>query len=185
MTTAYIDIEGHIENILEFGIVYAKNKSIFHSNVYYGQIVDQHEFYCGRAHVHGLNKNFLSEHGYWQDQLLEKIHNDLDLFEVTEIVGNGKDIEQLVRFLWVEEYITYRDISLPVWDIRISAIPHLQAWSAKLHKKNISGERCNIHIVHNYELSQAKKLTKDVFGAHCALYDAYEVALFDGIPPIY
>ena len=185
MTSAYIDIEGVVENILEIGIVYAREGKILRADICYGKITDYVEFYRGRYYAHGLNKNFLSKHGYTHPVLLEKIHQELDFYEVSEICGNGEDIKQLRRALWVDDHIDYRNIPLPVWDERIVALPHLQAWSAKLHSLHIASAYCNYHAVHNYNLCKHKKLTKDVFGAHCALYDAYELALFDNVSPLH
>lgn len=180
-----IDVEGQHPDILELTIlVYYQHKiiDIFHSySIPLNPIKVQREApYCHCLSVSQLKNNTKDS----PQILLQKgrafalkycpaiaLSNDISIkSDIAAIVSN-----------WNIE-LTYKNIYLGDWVQRATHKSHIQARLAKFQQQSICGFQCNVRrlhsIPHKTSSTNATSVIKKQHGAHCSLYDAYELFLY-------
>ena len=161
---------------MELGVVIANNTKILNGFIYYGEIEASRDFYWGREKAHGMDYSFLKKHGWSQRRLGNALRGLICDFSVTEVVGFGSDIQELLNRLTLN--IPYRNVSLPIWKERVLKEYHKVAEDAKRGEVPVAGCRCRWRTVHPFPITPKQEENR-AGGAHCALYDALEVCLAD------
>ena len=179
----FMDIEGTANNPCEIAILYGncdKIKYVLHHYVKYSGSNQQ------AAHCHGMHQNTgisLTESNRLMANFL-----DQHIEELTPIYSNGIDI---VNFLPAKYEKNVKDINLYPWIKRAGQFYHVVARNYKFDSACLPGTnaRCDIaryHSLFRENLVDLKVLQKPLsitqplkrhFGAHCALYDAFEMYL--------
>lgn len=182
-TTLYLDLEGSVDSVVELGIVIFKRVEdvaggkILCASVTYGAVIDEADFWRGRHYCHGLNSIQLQEKGKSQADLGISLRRAIILHNVNEVVGSGPDIPAYLRRHSLPMF-TYRDCTLPRWSVRVNCSSHQRAREAKQMEHRINGVCCKASTMHNHPVHFRTK-ERVQHRAHCALYDALELCLYD------
>lgn len=179
--TLYIDCEG--EPIQEFSALYVDSdtdeiRDVFHAHVAY-PFPDYDYDNWSRRHVHGLNLDFLSKHGFEnQDDLLSAFRDWLSTHSYKNIYANAPQKEKQFLSLHID------DVKLPPWKQRGSCLSHRLTLVLKRKSVPICNVSCNAHS--SYVKWKAKRpfsltpsdVAKQDFGFHCSLYDCLEIYFY-------
>lgn len=186
MKTCYIDIEGDEKYPVEVGLILIDREKeiILDAAVLYGHVHNYDEFKRARQHCHGMHYEFLNSNGYSIAELGQSVHELIcENWKPNEIVAHGTDCQRYLANT-AKVHITFRNCELPSWKIRHDLECHKKAFEMKIADdwvKDFSGRllaKCDRWQVHPYSI-KSDSFIKRVHGAHCALYDAMEVAFFD------
>ena len=134
--------------------------------------------YFARAHIHGLNVDYLQENGFSNEEtLIQMFKKWLKKKDYVDIVANNPQCE-IDRLK-----IRICDIALPPWAERHETASHQVALCFKELSipicYNFCPQKAHSSFVKHY--SHKDKLTNEAkrkHGFHCSLYDAYELYLF-------
>ena len=176
----FVDSEG--DPIQEFSAIYVDSYTleildVFHEYVKYPFKNYDGDKWC-RYHVHGLQLDFLSQHGLTdEDELKRKFDTWLSLHPYESIYGHAPYKEE--TFL----HLTIQDVCLKPWKDRRFSVSHQLAISLKKNNISICDVQC---VAHNsfkgwlpkkpHSLSSTD-IAKIDFLHHCSLYDCIEMYL--------
>lgn len=174
-----VDSEG--DPIQEFTALYCDETvaivhDVFHRHVRYPFVSDCDKF--ARSHIHGLDLNFLTEHGLCdENQLLTNFMLWLSSHPYSSIYANAPAKE--IAFL----SLPILDVKLKPWKERVHCTSHKKAVSKKLRREPIFNVSCEAHNYVKWKVSHKKVLSatdiaKFHFSFHCSLYDCYECMLY-------
>ena len=183
----FLDLEGPAARPNEIGGIIARR----------GQIVDAflgwcppqidsksfHEFEDGRRFCHGLKLEWLKSEGESVENLRTRFYCWVCNWKPVKMVANG--IGDICEFLHSYQLnLPIIDIALPQWKDRQYLEEHLEACEAKRRSIPMpNGLCCPYDSAHYRYIAVSSKnpetrSAKQKHGSHCALYDAYEVALY-------
>ena len=134
-----------------------------------------------RWHVHGLSQDFLRTYGFPRsEELLWHLKSWLDQWPTARLVANGPSLESAALGRRVD------DAGLPPWLVRQHCQCHVEAVHAKTMGLEVGGISCPGPVAHSeYRGWPRRKTPTDVVkqrhNYHCALYDCYELYLFQKI----
>ena len=178
----YVDSEG--TPVQEFSAIYVNEETfqiddVFHEFVIY-PCTESDEDKWARNHVHGLNLDFLAEHGLRDEgELVSSFYTWLKDHPYDMMYGNGPFTERHLLSLPIE------DVNLKPWSDRDSQISHKIAMALKLQCARICNVKCatahrsfrHWRPVRVYNMSAADK-AKLKFRHHCSFYDCIECFLY-------
>ena len=180
-TTLYIDIEGDYSHPTEVGLILVDREkpAILKAEVLYGKIYDFLEFKRGRRFCHGMSRTFLDEHGLTWKCLVDSVKHLIGEWKPKEIVSHGRDC--LLFCACCNVNLPWREVNLPCWIDRDKEKYHQIAFDYKRRNALIENtfSSCRQDVVHPGRLEQGQHPIKLKHGAHCALYDSLEIALFE------
>lgn len=134
-----------------------------------------------RRYIHGLNRNFLEDCGFDNEEQLKKhFLTWLSQYTINEVYANNPAKE--CHFL----DIPITDVRLPQWSQRSNTLEHSTVIDMKLNLQPIHRTVCNTWFIHNeyrgwHKHNSLGDRARKEYGVHCALFDAAEV-LFHVIP---
>ena len=185
--TIFVDIEGPPTWPNEIGAVAVKRGKMMDS--FLGWCPPQHdiqslnEFKTSSRYSHGLRLGWLRAEGESRETLLTRFHCWLQNLNPQRIAANGVgDISLLLHQIGVTLPIV--SIALPNWRDRQQLDEHQDAFKAKQAELPMcNGVRCPYTSAHYPQIRVSTKngetrQAKLAHGSHCALYDAYEIALY-------
>ena len=133
-----------------------------------------------RAHIHGLNPEYLSTHGFPDEAaLISNFQDWYQQFSVIQSYGNNP-IREMAKLK-----LTVEDIGLPKWMERYHCPYHQIPQLHKLSRLPIHGliacdpKSHNCFKVESLEHCRTPtRKVKYLHGYHCSLADVYEVCLY-------
>jgi len=174
----FIDCEG--DPIQEFSAIYVNNDEIidvFHRYVHYPSFKDYDGDRFARFHVHGLNIDFLSQHGLENTDILRsEFFSWLNSCSYSRLFAHAPMKEMNFLNLPIE------DVCLRLWKDRHTLSSHRKAIFMKKNCIPICNIVCKAHT--SFRSWRCKKrmnftdMAKRDFGHHCSLYDCVECFLF-------
>ena len=176
---AYIDIEGDFDDVCEVAVIICCTKHddvIILARNFLVRPINLHRFNDGRDYAHGMSLDILTEQGIPQEEIRPIIAQLLRINNVTQIIGNGKDIRDFIESCKINDLLII-DIPLPIWKDRVALQSHQLARQAKFQSRMICRCTCHFFTNHPHKI-RAKNKFKREHRAHCSLYDALEVYLF-------
>lgn len=183
-TICYMDLEGHERYPVEIGLVLVdrERQEITNAEVFYGRVCDFKDFLRSQRYCHGLSYHYLESNGYGSYELCKRVARLLcDEWKPDEIVANGDDCQRYLRQQAGVLFIPFRNCLLPPWNERDRLVCHKAAFHMKANSLCVDGKvSCNWEEVHHYPI-HSTNILKEAHGAHCSLYDALEVALFENV----
>lgn len=183
----FLDLEGAATRPNEVGGIIVRR----------GQIIDAFLGWCppqidsksyreyedGRRFCHGLKIDWLKTEGESLENLRSRFYSWVRSWKPVKVVANGiGDICEFLHSLHLN--IPVVDIALPQWIHRQHLEEHIEAYEAKRNSVPLpNGMCCPYNFAHypNIVVSSKNPETQNAklkHGSHCALYDAYEVALY-------
>lgn len=174
----FLDCEG--EPIQELSAIAMDNESfqiisVFHKHAECHPKDDK----WSRKHIHGLNRNYLSNSGYSnENDLVTACYNWLKSFKVVVLYANNPSKERKL----FPKYSVF-DMFLPSWEDRMNQPYHVLAHRFKFLNVPILNTRCSAYVHAEYLNKRwmgpsLKDMAKVLHGYHCSLYDCYELYLF-------
>ena len=156
-----------------------------HMNAITKQIVDVYHAHAyshqndlwARLHIHGLNMNFLKDHGFRDEEtLIRDFKRWLAAKNVVSMYANNPAKESEVLNM------PMIDVGLPPWADRVYQPYHQMALTHKREFIPILDKRCCLEAHAAFKRYSMKRLNeteiaKRDHGFHCSLYDAYELYL--------
>lgn len=133
-----------------------------------------------RKFIHGLNRDFLQQHGFPNEDALVKDFNAWRAkYVINEIIGHAPAKEEIL----LNTPIT--DVKLAPWAERYEALHHRVALCMKtldMHVKDTACSRFDTHSEYEgWKVPANHKrgdLARQEYGAHCALYDCVSILLY-------
>lgn len=139
-----------------------------------------------RHHVHGLNREFLENEGFQNEEaLISHFKSWLEGKNIKETYANDPSKENKL-FADVSGIGPINDIQYPVWKKRVHLLSHKIAFRYKdcgLPITSLNSFVSCTKYVHNefhYVPTPQRtptQIAKENFGYHCSLYDAYALCL--------
>ena len=127
-----------------------------------------------RKHIHGLNQQYLQDHGFSNEcALLIDFKRWLAAFNVVCIFCNDPTKEKKLF-----PNLIINDILLPPWDSRVNQHYHEVTKRFKELSVPILNVRCSRYIHNQCFFPPYLNTAKVMFGHHCSLYDSYQLYLF-------
>lgn len=198
MNNVYFDLEyDNNKDIIEIGAIHVCAGQLcneFHRFV--RQEIRPFEYGRCAQNSHCIHPMVLQINGLSEADAL----NDLKLFFKAikgpfVLKGNGEDmtksnLESLFPFL--KEYeVTYKQVHLPNWCVRLYEPSHISTLCMKQTTNLLSCHR-DFHTMKyrpnwilRAETPNHTKISKFVYGAHCALFDCFELAFYENNLPHY
>lgn len=181
MKTCYIDIEGDELYPIEIGLVLVdrEKQEILDAVVLYGRVCNFEDFGRAQRYCHGMSRQFLEIYGYGPWELTQRVRKVIcEDWKPDEIVGNGFDSKRYLNHQ-ANVLTLFRNCELPPWKLRDELLCHQHVYHMKANCQWV-GEKacCHWQDAHPFPI-QTTSMLKQAHGAHCALYDATEVALYD------
>jgi len=177
----FLDAEGEPTQELSAIVMSVANRHI--TDIYHAHAQSKCSDDWARCHVHGLNRHYLEEHGFPNEETLVKdFRKWLRGRNILCMYANNptKEISLL-------NYPAIYDIQFPKWQHRISLVSHQTA----LHFKRLSipitclnsYKSCSKEAHSEFKFVPTPRhspteLAKKDFGYHCALYDCYALYLY-------
>ena len=180
----YLDIEGEADRVLEVGMIIVNDVEPL-ANVHLFGTPEPSKDWGGAKYCHGILKKPTG--ALDQGALRKRVIEELEKWKVMEIIVNGaSDITKFLQeYKWVSK-IT--DMRLLPWAERHHTESHKQSYEAKRDHLKVPFLSCDINKYHgDYKGINSRKgglhtrLPKKAHGAHCALYDAFELWLWDRV----
>ena len=178
MSVIFVDIEG--KSVQELCAIEMDSKTYKIIDVYHGfaMCYDNNDWFS-RRYVHGLNVDFLREHGFSNSQNL-----------IADFKSWLSDKSYLIMFANDSIYecevlkpLHFEDLRLPPWIERVKMSYHQIAVRYKELNIPILNSSC-FHDAHtsfrksySHALRNETMIVKAQHGHHCALYDCYELYL--------
>ena len=174
----FIDCEG--EPVQELTAIEVRRSDfaivdVFHAHA---NVPNRTDDLWSRKHVHGLDLDFLNDHGFpSENELCAAFHVWFSKRNSDTNFANNPGKE--IKFL----NIPIANVELPPWVERANCPAHRTALTFKKLQTPIGNAACfsNIHARYNlprkYDNDDARWLAKKEWGYHCSLYDAYEAYL--------
>ena len=181
-TYLLIDVEGEAPDIVEFSILVCQNQRILH--VFHDCALPSNKVSHNQKapYCHCISYSTLYRiTANTPQQLLDKARAFVVSYTPAVVLSNDKvfhsDIYKIVSSWKLN--LCYHNVYLGDWLHRAHQAYHLEARSLKFHQSPICNRTCTLH---HLPLCQRKptptNLVKRQHGAHCSLYDAYEIFLF-------
>ena len=180
----YMDIEGRPSRVLEVGMILTKGQRRC-ANIHLFGIPNPYADRNDAIYCHGIVK----EHplALKQEALKATVLQTLEAWKVTEIYANGAD--DIIAYLQEEEWINkVTELRLLPWADRQYSRAHVKSRKAKFYNWKVPFLQCDVRKYHQgyvgrriTENSTEGQKTKFDHGAHCALYDAYELWYWDTV----
>lgn len=194
MTSIYIDFENdNVGRIIEIGAVILEDEHFiqeYHSFIN-ERLHSTYSYYKTAENSHCISPQTLYNMGISRLELNVRFRDLLlDLKTPITFKGHGLDITQEAMecefpFLRFIKNITYQQLHLPTWDIRVTEQYFLSALKMKETTNIASCCATNHEILYDpywnsiYKKPTACKRAKSQFGFHCALFDSYLLAFYD------
>lgn len=133
-----------------------------------------------RKHIHGLNRKFLQQHGFENEEALVADFNAWrGKYAINEIIGHAPAKEEILLNLPIT------DVKLAPWIKRYNKLHHCVALCLKTLDMHIKDIQCSRFKVHNeYEgwimpvARTGDDLARQEFGAQCSLYNCVSILLY-------
>lgn len=182
MMLIIIDCEGS-DLVQEFSALYVNEEThviedVFHHYIQYPIINGDDKDAFVRRHVHGLDCEFLLQHGLRdEEELLTLFHTWLKHHPYDAIYAHAPAKE--MDFL----SLSVKDVMLKPWKDRIFTDSHKIALHMKLNCVSVNGILCRAHSAfQGWKPKKSKCLSetdcaKIAFRHHCSLYDCMECFL--------
>lgn len=201
MSTVYIDFEqSPKDDIIEIGAICVKNRrviTILHSFVK-PDIDDPYLYVKNASYSHCIPIHVLKENGRTEEEIKVKFLQWIqeEVIHPVTIKGNGLDVTKEALEKWIPglsavDSIQYQQVTLHPWAQRMYAYYHINTY---VMKRLSTSMKCN-HLKHSIQKSKHRegrcctstltRLSKDMYGFHCALFDAFELAFFEQTIPYY
>ena len=185
---AAVDFEGQGRNLVEIAALVVKitashqlqNLNYTRAWVKYPTPEDYKNEARSAKFCHGIT-DFDSSHYLNSSTGLQTLAQALQDLGINKILGHGDDIADFAS----KHGFTFLPVNLPPWAVRVRDAAHNRALQAKF-KQEQGNHCCNRHnhnLVQNC-LRKSKKAgnatvqAKLAAGAHCALYDCFELLLY-------
>lgn len=192
-TIVFMDVEGTAEYPCEVGMVAVDAESrqhyTFHRVIRQGAFSPRH---YDAGYCHCMPKNCLLEFGHTLSDVQTSM---IQFFEESVypiyLFGHGTDMtrDELLKMFpdvnWQQRNMIFRQVALPCWIERHDLPCHRAAIGLK---ENRLGQyqatfTCRLKSVHCAPFKSGKRSTlsttlKRVYGFHCALVDAFELAFY-------
>ena len=168
----YVDFEG--EPAIEAAAI-AVDQRLNIVGVFHGFAATLQKNSYSTRHVHGLSQSYLEAHGFpTSDELINELKVWLSQWPKALLLANDPGLETRT----LERPV--HDIGLPRWARRALSPAHQKAVEAKMRAESINGIACPIRNAHGDYCGWPRRRTeadmeKKKSGAHCALYDVYEL----------
>lgn len=132
-----------------------------------------------RKHVHGLNRNFLQQNGFENEEALMADFNAWRRkYTINEIIGHAPAKEEILLNLPIT------DVKLAPWAERYKELHHCVALCMKTLDMHVKDTACSRFTTHSeyegWHVTRTRTrgdLAREEFGAHCALYDCVSIML--------
>ena len=131
-----------------------------------------------RRNIHGLNLDFLNDHGFPSEQELRAAFH-VWFSKRNSVINFVNNPSKESKFL----NIKVTDVELPIWTERAKCPAHQIALAFKRHETPVGNSVC-FSSIHNFysppeynESLDDRSRAKKEWGFHCSLYDAYEAYL--------
>ena len=185
--TVFLDIEGSPNWPYEIGAIATKHGKI--ESAFIGWCPPQIDekslnlLNSSARYCHGLRLSWLKNEGESHESLIARFYCWLQSIKPRQIAANSiEDITLFIQQLGLT--IPIIDVSLPNWRDRHRLDEHQDSYEAKRSEIPMpNGLNCPYKSAHCPTIRVTSKsgetqAARRAHGSHCALYDAFEIALF-------
>lgn len=131
-----------------------------------------------RRHIHGLNRVFLRQHGFENEEaLVADFQTWRQQFTINEIFAHAPAKEEILLSCSIT------DVKLPPWADRYKSHHHRLALSMKTLNLPVKDTICKRFETHDEyegwkEIRTKGDLARQEYSHHCALYDCLSILMF-------